>query len=84
MKTIAEMILAFVVVASIILIVFGIGALIVVLANQWIGLPVHSSGGTVLETTVFCMAGTGLLIVVGIVSRIFHVLFRILHHILGI
>lgn len=84
MKTIAEMILAFVVVASIILFVFGIGVLIVILANHWIGIPVHSSGTTLLETAVFCIIGTGLLIGVGIVSRIFHVLFRIVHHILGI
>ena len=84
MKTIGEMVLAFVVVASLILVVFGFGALVVILVNHWIGLSVHSSGSTVFETTVLCILGAALFIVVGIVSRIFHVLFRILHHLLGI
>ena len=77
MKSIAEMILAFVAVASIILLVFGACALFVALANSWIGVPAHSSGITLLETAVFCLIGAGLFVGVSIFLRIFHHIFGI-------
>ncbi|HMD90334.1 MAG TPA: hypothetical protein VKF38_14315 [Anaerolineaceae bacterium] len=77
MKTIAEMILAFVAVASIILLAFGICALFVALANNWIGVPAHSSGITLLETAIFCLIGVGLFVGVSIFLRIFHHIFGI-------